>query len=57
MNDLKEIRWKQRYNNFEKSFNLLDRSLKIQNPTEAERGGIIQFYETTFELSWKLMRT
>lgn len=52
----KEIRWKQRFINFEKAFLLLERTLQIKKPSEAERGGIIQFYEMSFELSWKLMK-
>lgn len=52
----KEIRWKQRFINFEKAFMLLERTLKIKTPSEAEKGGIIQFYEVSFELSWKLIK-
>ena len=52
----KEIRWKQRFVNFEKSFRLLERTIQIKNPSEAEKGGLIQFYEMSFELSWKLMK-
>lgn len=54
--NLKRIRWHQRFQNFEKAYLLLERTLKIDNPSEAERGGIIQFYEIAFELSWKLMK-
>ncbi len=56
MNKSKDIRWKQRFQNFEKSFLLLKRTLEIKKPSEAERGGLIQFYEMTFELVWKLLR-
>lgn len=52
----KEIRWKQRFINFEKAFMLLERTLEIKTPSEAEKGGIIQFYEVSFELSWKLIK-
>ncbi len=52
----KKIRWKQRFVNFEKAFKLLERTLKIDSPSEAEKGGIIRFYEVAFELSWKLMK-
>ena len=52
----KEIRWKQRFINFDKSFRLLERTLQIDDPSEAERGGLIQFYEMSFELSWKLIK-
>ena len=56
MENKKEIRWKQRFVNFEKAFNLLKRVVAIKDPTEAEKGGIIQFYEVCFELSWKTMK-
>jgi nucleotidyltransferase substrate binding protein (TIGR01987 family) len=52
----KDIRWKQRFQNFEKAFLLLKRTLDIKNPSEAEKGGLIQFYEMAFELAWKLMK-
>jgi len=52
----KEIRWKQRFENLEKAFMLLERAIEIDNPSETEKGGIIQFYEVSFELSWKIMK-
>ncbi len=52
----KDIRWKQRFANFERAILLLKRTLQIETPSEAERGGIIQFYEMSFELAWKLMK-
>ncbi len=52
----KEIRWKQRFQNFKKAFQLLEKYVDIAEPTEIERAGIIQFFEMTFELSWKLMK-
>lgn len=52
----KDIRWKQRFQNFEKAYLLLERTLNINNPSEAEKGGLIQFYEMAFELAWKLMK-
>ena len=56
MENKKEIRWKQRFVNFEKAFKLLERTKHIENPSEAEKGGLIQFYEVSFELSWKIMK-
>lgn len=47
----KEIRWKQRFENFDKSFQVLERTIAIENPSEAERGGLIQFFEVSFELA------
>ena len=52
----KEIRWKQRFVNFEKAFQTLERTVVIENPSEAERGGLIQFFEVAFELSWKTLK-
>lgn len=56
MNRLKDIRWKQRFKNFEKSYNLLARYINQPIETELERAGIIQFFEISFELSWELMK-
>jgi len=52
----KEARWKQRFENFEKSYRLLEQSLDIESPSVFERAGIIQFFEITLELSWKLLK-
>ena len=52
----KKIRWKQRFVNFEKAFQALERTVAIENPSEAERGGLIQFFEVAFELAWKTLK-
>ena len=31
-------------------------TLEIENPSEVERGGVIQFYKMTFELAWKTIK-
>ena len=53
---MEDIRYLQRFENFEKSFLLLRNSLEIEEPSLLEKAGVIQFFETTFELSWKLMK-
>jgi nucleotidyltransferase substrate binding protein (TIGR01987 family) len=53
---LEDIRYKQRFENFEKSFFLLEQALSINEPSIVEKAGAIQFFEITFELSWKLMK-
>ncbi|MBZ4683405.1 MAG: hypothetical protein PWP46_78 [Fusobacteriaceae bacterium] len=56
MENLKEIRWKQRFMNYERSFKLLKAYINIEKPSEIERAGGIQFFEMCFELAWKTMK-
>lgn len=51
-----DIRWHQRLENFIRAYTQLELALKITNPSVVERAGIIQFYEMTFELSWKTLK-
>lgn len=52
----KEIRWKQRFQNFEKSLNYLEHAMQIQHPDIIQKAGLIQFFEISFELSWNVMK-
>ncbi|GGB58037.1 nucleotidyltransferase [Lentibacillus populi] len=56
MDQSKEIRWKQRFENFSRSYKLLVKYAEKPIETELERAGIIQFFEMTFELSWKVLK-
>lgn len=51
-----DIRWKQRFQNFEKAIKYLQESIVKQNPSALEKAGIIQVYEYTFELAWKTLK-
>src|SRR5579862_917258 len=54
--DEKDIRWKQRFQNFEKAFARLKEAVDKENPNELERNGIVQRFEFTLDLSWKVMK-
>ena len=51
-----DIRWKQRFAHFRKAFLLLEQTLTIEHPSDAERAGLIQFFEMSFELAWKVLK-
>ena len=51
-----DIRWQQRFDNYQKIFALLRDALLMPTPDIVQKAGIIQFFEITFELSWKLMK-
>jgi nucleotidyltransferase substrate binding protein (TIGR01987 family) len=52
----KDIRWQQRFSNFRKAYSLLSQTILIKDPSDAERAGLIQFFEISFELAWKLLK-
>ena len=56
LDELKDIRWKQRFQNFNKSYRLLEKYLVKTELSELEQAGIIQFFEMTFELGWKVLK-
>jgi hypothetical protein len=39
MSTNKNIRWRQRFQNFKHAFEVLERTVKIPTPNEAEKGG------------------
>ncbi|MDA3918879.1 MAG: HI0074 family nucleotidyltransferase substrate-binding subunit [Deltaproteobacteria bacterium] len=52
----KGIRWKQRFDNFERAYQTFWRIMDIKSPNEAEKMGLVQAFEITFELSWKTLK-
>ncbi|MEB3174979.1 MAG: nucleotidyltransferase substrate binding protein [Cyanobacteriota bacterium] len=51
-----DLRWRLRFANFERAFLLLETALAIPAPSVVEQAGLIQFFEMTFELAWKLLK-
>jgi len=53
----KDIRWKQRFENFSKAFKQLDEAIKVYpNLSDLEKEGLVQRFEYTFELAWKTLK-
>ena len=52
----KDIRWQQRFINFDKAFKQLERFREVENLNELEKQGLIKSFEYTFELSWKTLQ-
>lgn len=52
----KDIRWKQRFQNFEKAFLRLKEALHIKELNELERNVVIQRFEFALELCWKTLK-
>ena len=52
----RDIRWLQRFQNFEKSLSYLQEAMEIKNPDIFQKAGTIQFFEMTFELAWNMVK-
>jgi nucleotidyltransferase substrate binding protein (TIGR01987 family) len=52
----KDVRWKQRFQNFEKAFLFFEITVDTENYTPIEVGGLVQAFEFTFELGWKTIK-
>jgi nucleotidyltransferase substrate binding protein (TIGR01987 family) len=51
-----DIRWKQRFQNFEKAFLSLNEAMLRKDLNEFERNGLIQRFELTIDLAWKVAK-
>lgn len=52
----KDIRWKQRFQNYKKAVSQLEAGLKVKKPDILQKQGVIQCFEYTFELAWKTLQ-
>ncbi len=56
MSNTDEIRWKQRLDNFGKALSQLDEACAKDEYTDLERAGLVQMFEFSFELAWKVLK-
>jgi nucleotidyltransferase substrate binding protein (TIGR01987 family) len=53
----KEVRWRQRFENFDKAFQQLTYAINLFDSLSVlEKEGLIQRFEYTFELAWKTIK-
>jgi nucleotidyltransferase substrate binding protein (TIGR01987 family) len=52
----KDIRWQQRFSNFNKALTQLERFVKHSELNEMEEQGLIKAFEYTYELAWKTLQ-
>lgn len=55
---MEDIRWQQRFQNFKRAFALLSEAMEqdISQFNQLEKEGVIQRFEFTFELAWKVLK-
>jgi nucleotidyltransferase substrate binding protein (TIGR01987 family) len=51
-----DVRWKQRFSNFQKAFLFFEKAVEQKQYNPIEIGGLVQSFEFTFELGWKTMK-
>lgn len=59
MNKKTDIRWQQRFQNFDRAFILLRSALEdrlLEDLSDLEQEGVIQRFEYSYELAWKKMK-
>ena len=59
MEQMTDIRWKQRFSSYKKAFSVLHGAVELSREralSELEQQGLIQSFEFTHELSWKLLK-
>lgn len=52
----RDIRWKQRFQNYEKALKHLEVAMQIKDPDIIQKAGIIQFFEMGYELAWNTVK-
>lgn len=56
MSSVQDVRWEQRFQNYERALAVLSRGLQQREYNELERQGLIQAFEYCYELAWKTLQ-
>jgi len=56
MDEHQDIRWKQRFSNYQKALSQLKKFIDKGALNELEEQGLIQAFEYTYELAWNVMK-
>lgn len=56
MTDNQDIRWQQRFSNYNKALAQLTKFIEKEELSELEAPGLIKSFEFTYELAWTLMK-
>ena len=51
-----DIRWQQRFNNYQKAFNQLEKFIAKPELSDLEEQGLIKAFEYTYELAWTTLQ-
>ena len=55
-NEQVDVRWRQRFQNYQKALNQLRKFIEKGELNELEQQGLIKAFEYTYELAWKVMK-
>ena len=51
-----DIRWKQRFSNYQKALSQLEKFIEKGDLNQLEEQGLVQAFEYTYELAWNVMK-
>jgi nucleotidyltransferase substrate binding protein (TIGR01987 family) len=51
-----DIRWKQRFSNYQKALGQLEKFIEKGDLNQLEEQGLVQAFEYTYELAWNVMK-
>jgi nucleotidyltransferase substrate binding protein (TIGR01987 family) len=56
MSEKQDIRWEQRFSNYQKALQQLKEVVALDNPNKFEEQGLVKVFEFTYELSWSTLK-